>query len=176
MSLAWRSAWHVPAWLGALVLILCACRSTLAVPRGPVAAITAAAAASASLRFGRTEEYRGERLYDFMDGAAVTYLDHHCRTLAAADVFRGQDQAKIELYELASAADSAALYAELTGSPGTPFAAGEAGCIWAGFEPEALFRRGRFLVRLLGYAKDREAAAALLADVAAAIDAQLRGR
>lgn len=159
-----------------LALVLCGCRTPPGAASAAVAAATAAAEAAPTLRFGQVEEYPGERLYDFMDGAAVTYLEHHCRTLAAAAVFRGADQAKIELYELASPADAMALYAELTGSPGTPFAAGEAGCCWAGFEPEVLFRRGRFLVRLLGYARDREAAMELLAKVAAAIDGQLRER
>jgi hypothetical protein len=111
-----------------------------------------------------------------MDGAAVTYLEHHCRALAAGDVFRSADQAKIELYEMASPDDARRLYAQLTASPGTAFAAGEAGCTWAGFEPEALFRRERFLVRLLGYAQDRAAAASLLVETATALDAQLRQR
>jgi hypothetical protein len=119
--------------------------------------------------------YEGERLYDFMNGAAVTYLEHHFRTLAAADVFRGEDQAKIELYELATASDCERLYAEFSASSRTHFPAGEAGSFWAGFEPEALFRRGPFLVRLLGYAKDRDAAASLLAEVAEAVDRQIHG-
>jgi hypothetical protein len=75
---------------------------------------------------------------------------------------------------LATTGDSERLYAELSASSVAPFGVGEAGCTWAGFEPEALFRRGRFLVRLLGYARDRDAAASLLAEVGAAIDAELR--
>ena len=159
----------------ALALALGACRTVPGPALTPPAAVLAATAAAApGLRFGPVEEFPGERLYDYMDGAAVTYLEHHLRTLAACDVFRGADQAKIELYELASAADATRLYAGLTAAAGAPFAAGEAGCTWAGFEPEALFRRDRFLVRLLGYAKDRDAAARLLAEIATALDGQLQ--
>jgi len=141
---------------------------------GPAALLAATAQATPALRFGPTQTYAGERLYDFMDGAAVTYLEHHARILAAADVFRGADQAKIELYEMASPDDSTRLYAELAASAKTAFPAGEAGCTWAGFEPEALFRRGPYLVRLLGYARDREAAASLLAEIGKALDGQLQ--
>ena len=172
-----RSAAHWPVILltVALVGILAACRGlTCPAAAEPADILAATAAATPGLRFGVVRTYTGEGLYEFMDGAAVTYLEHHFRTLAATDVFRGADQAKIELYSMAAAADAATLYGELTGSPGTPFAAGEVGCFWAGFEPEALFRRGRFLVRLLGYAKERDAAASLLAEVAAALDAQVQ--
>lgn len=157
-----RSARCLPVLLGALALTLCGCRALPPPAPGPLALLAAAAQATPALRFGPPEEYRGERLYDYMDGAAVTYLEHHFLALAAGDAFRGADQAKVELYELASPADATLLYTELTASPGTAFAAGEAGCTWAGFEPEALFRRGRYLVRLLGYAKDRDAATRLL--------------
>ena len=160
----------------ALALTLCGCRTMPPAASTPAAVLAATARATPALRFGPVEEFPGERLYNYMNGAAVTYLEHHLRTLAAGDVFRGADQAKIELYELASPADATRLYTALTASPGTAFAAGEAGCTWAGFEPEALFRRDRFLVRLLGYAKDRNAAASLLAEIAAALDGQLQRR
>ena len=165
--------------LGTVTLVLWGCRGAppLAPYSAPGAALLSAAAGAVhGLRLAPVEEYPGEHLYDFMNGAAVTYLEHHCRTLTAASAFRGSDQAKIELYDLATAADAQALYAELTGKPGTPFAAGEAGCLWEGFEPEALFHRGRFLVRLLGYAKHRDTATALLTEIAAALDAQLGKR
>lgn len=150
------------------------CRTTAKAVASPAAVLTATAQANPALRFGPTQTYAGEQLYDFMDGAAVTYLEHHVRVLAAADVFRGEDQAKIELYEMASPDDSARLYAELAASSKVAFAAGEQGCTWAGFEPEALFRRGPYLVRLLGYAKDAGAAASLLVEVGVAIDSSLR--
>lgn len=161
------------ALAGAVLAAAGGCRTVPERPRAPDLILAVAAQSVPGVRLGTIQTYAGERLYDFMDGAAVTYMEHNFHVLAAADTYRGADLAKIELYEMATAGDCERLYSQFAAAPGAPFAAGEAGCSWAGFEPEVLFRRGPYLVRLLGYCEDRDAAARLLRDLAAAIDAHL---
>ena len=133
-----------------------------------------AASAASELRFGEPDAYAGERLYDYMNGAAVTYLERNFRTMVACDVFEGETQAKIEVYEMASAEDAVAVYSDLTGSGGEPLGVGAVGCVWQGFEPEGVFRSGRFFVRVLAYAKDAETGTALVRKVATALAQQLQ--
>jgi len=159
------------------VMTLCpACRvvSPGPVDSAPTAILKTVGDALIGCRVESVEEYPGERLYDYMNGAAVTYLERHFRTMAACDVFRASEQAKIELYEMASAQDAQELYTELAGSGEAGLGAGQAGCYWAGFEPEGIFHRSRFFVRVLAYAKDVNAGKKLIADVAKGLDAQLQ--
>jgi len=169
---------RVLAGFSGLVLLLLgqACRAPsdgggqAATATPAVAALRSAARSLPGLRFDSFQEYAGERLYDYMDGAAVTYLDHHVRVLAACDVFRGQTQAMVEVYDMSSASDAAAVFQEFSGSSGQRLEVGEAGCYWLGSGPEGIFHRGRFFVRVLAFAADADLALALIREVAAGLD------
>jgi hypothetical protein len=142
---------------------------------GAAAAIERTALVLPGLRFGAVEEYPGERIYDYMDGAAVPYVEHRVRHLAACDVYRGPSQARIELYEAAAAADATALYREFSAPPGrAELGAGEAGCYWLGCGPEGIFHRQRFFARVLAYAKEPAEALELIRQLAGGLDAELR--
>lgn len=160
-----------------MALVLCAaCRVVLPAPAevsAPVAILHDLSGSLPGCRVDAVEEYPGERLYDYMNGAAVTYFERKFRTLATGDVFRGSAQAKIELYEMTAAGDAQQLYAEFASSGDAELSAGQAGCCWQGFEPEGIFHRGRFFVRVIAYAKDPAAGKQLLADVAKGVDALL---
>ena len=126
------------------------------------------------MRLDGFEEYRGERLYDYMNGAAVTYLEHRFRTLAACDVYAGSTQAKVELFGMGSEADAAAVFDEFKSLGGSRLAVGQQSRYWPGIEPETIFRRGAHFVRLLVYAEDAALARKLAERVASGIDRVLQ--
>ena len=116
------------------------------------------------------QEYPGERLFDYMNGAATTFLDHGFQTMVSCDAIRGSTQAKIELYEMITLAAARAVYAELCAGEGDVLAAGEEGCFWAGFEPQGIFRRGRLVAQIYAYAEEAEQGKGMVLEVAALLD------
>ena len=127
------------------------------------------------MRLDGFEEYRGERLYDYMNGAAVTYFEHRFRVLSVCDVYEGSAQAKVELFEMDSVADAAAVFDEFNSPGGRQPAIGQESRFWPGVEPEAVFRRGAHFVRVLVYAEDAAVAERLAEKVASGIDRVLQG-
>lgn len=126
------------------------------------------------MRVDGFEQYRGEHLYDYMNGAADAYLAHHFRVLAACDVHAGSTQAKVELFEMRSEGDAAAVFAEFKSLDGRQFAVGSESRYWPGIEPETIFRRGVYFVRLLVYAGDAAVAEKLAETIASGIDLALQ--
>ncbi len=116
------------------------------------------------------EVFEGEQLYDYMNGAAVTYLERDFRRMIACDVYEQSVQAKVELFEMGAAQSAGAVFSELSSAGGEPLAVGEGGRYWSGGESEGVFLRGAFIVRILVYAEEATTAAALTKKVAAALD------
>ena len=173
----WRAVVTAVLWL-----VCSACRtqspghtgSSRDVAAGVTTILQSVGRACPGLRFGGLEEFRGERLYDYMNGAAVTYFEHHFRVMAACDVYDGSIQAKVELFEMGSAADSQAVFGEFESLGGRKLAVGQDSRYWPGIEPETILRRGPYFVRLLVYAQDPAAAEKLAEKTASAIDRELR--
>ncbi|MBN2451690.1 MAG: hypothetical protein JXR77_14975 [Lentisphaeria bacterium] len=174
-----RHRW--PALAAAIGLALAwGCRSRAPTPEGGTGSVPRRvlealhSSPPSELVFEGIEEYVGERLYDYMNGAAATYLECGFAVMAACDVLRGADRARVEVYEMSAEETATALYAESAAGSERVLEAGEAGCYWSGFEPEGLFRHGRFLVRVYGYPAAEGEGPALVARVAAAVDGALR--
>ena len=172
-------------WSCACAILLCCsgCRTWVDDAEGPAGSGAASPSVQticssipASLPGGTVsgiEEYPGDRLYDYMNGAAVTYFEYGFKTLGACEVDGGAVKAKVELYQMDSAENAQRVYAAFAGSPGKVLKAGLAGQYWHGFEPEGIFHRGRHFVRVLTYATGADQAVAFLGKVAAALDERL---
>jgi len=136
---------------------------------GPAQVLKAADAALADMAFTNVAEWPGARLFDYMDGAAEAYFRRRFLTLASADTKLGRTDARIELFQVRSAADAATLFDDHNDGKGTKLPVGVASALWEAREMEAIFHRGPFFCRLIIYGASPEAHK-LLAALAAAID------
>jgi hypothetical protein len=120
------------------------------------------------------EAFQGEEMYNYMDGAAVTYLEHGRVQLTAADVQLDGISSKVELYTLASPEAAGSVYSAFAKSEGgEALACGVAGTLWPSTEPEAIFRRGCHFVRVMTYAADVATGKRVATAVAKAVDGLL---
>ena len=138
-------------------------------PAGPVAVLKAADAALPQMAFTNLAEWPGARLFDYMDGAAEAYFSRGFRVLGSAEAKLGKTDARIELFQVKSAADAKALFDDHNDGKGKKLAVGAASALWEAREMEAIFHRGPFFCRLILYGSNAEAHT-LLDALAAAID------
>jgi hypothetical protein len=119
----------------------------------------------------KVESYLGEEMYNYMNGAAATYLGHGRVQLTAADVELDGVSSKVELFTLSSPQAARRVYAEFAKSEGgQALACGVAGCLWPSTEPEAIFHRGPHFVRVMTYAADAPTGKRVATAVARAMD------
>ena len=103
----------------------------------------------------RVERFAGEEMYNYMNGAAVTYLEQGPVWLVVGEVALSGVRSQVEVYDLGTPGHAAAIYtAFAAGGTGEALAVGEAGTLWPSVEPEAIFWRGRHFVRVMSYAGD----------------------
>ncbi len=118
----------------------------------------------------KVERFAGEEMYNYMDGAAVTYLEHGPVWLTVAEVQYAGIRSQAEVYELGTFAQAAAVYATFAaGGNGEKLAVGEAGTLWPSVEPEAIFHQGRYFVRTMTYAGDAGTGKRVVTEVAAGL-------
>lgn len=115
----------------------------------------------------KVERFAGEEMYNYMDGAAVTYLEHGPVWLTVAEVQYAGIRSQVEVYDLGTPAQATAIYATFAaGGNGEKLVVGEAGTLWPSVEPEAIFRQGRFFVRTMTYAGDAATGKRVVTEVA----------
>ncbi len=135
----------------------------------PAAILRAADAALPEMAFTNVAEWPGARLFDYMDGAAEAYFRRRFRTLASAETKLGKTDARVELFQVKSPADAAALFDDQNDGKGKKLPVGVASALWEAREMEAIFHRGPFFCRLIIYGSSPEAHK-LLDALAAALD------
>jgi len=154
-------------------LLAVGCRHNAASPR---AILRKGLAGTENLEIRGTKEYRGQELYNYMNGAAETYYMHGFLVLGIAELERGETRALVELYQLEAPANATALFASYRDKAAKPLDAGTEGIYWPAQEIEGLFHRGPFFCRVYVYAPasppGRGAPALkLLNDIASGVDA-----
>jgi len=106
-------------------------------------------------KVSNVEGFAGEELYNYMNGAAATYLENGRVEMQAADVDVGGVSSKVELYTMASADVAQKIYTAFAkGAGGEAVAVGQAGTLWPSTEPEGIFHLGPHFVRVMTYAAD----------------------
>lgn len=119
----------------------------------------------------RVERFAGEEMYNYMNGAAATYLEQGPVWLVVGEVELSGIRSQVEVYELATPGHAAAIYgAFAAGGTGEAVAVGEAGTLWPSVEPETIFRRGRYFVRVMSYAGDAVTGKRVATAVATGLD------
>lgn len=161
-----------PSFLAGILLSgVSGCRMSSFYGPDPGRVLGDAAASLPQLRFEKITLFPGEQLYDYMNGAAVTYLEQGFRVLGACDVFQNATQAKIELFQMASQEDAEAVFEEFAmGTGGIEFGPGGGGKYWSGTDSEGIFQDGPFFVRIMVYSKSPETAALLAEKIGRAVD------
>jgi hypothetical protein len=135
----------------------------------PDAVLKASEGRFADGKFTKFSTHPGNRLYDYMDGAAEAYFARGFITLATVDVNWKETQAKVELYLVRSADDAAKLFDDFNDGKGRKLAAGLRSAAWDAKELEGIFHRGPYFARVITYGNDAEARS-LLDTLATAID------
>ena len=154
-------------------LVAIGCRHNAASPQ---AILRKGLAGAENLKIRSTEQYRGQELYNYMNGAAETYYERGFRVLGVAELERGDTHALVELYQLGIPANATALFASYRDKAAKPLDAGTEGCYWPSQEIEGLFHRGPFFCRVYVYAPAGPPgrggpALKLLNDIASGVDA-----
>jgi hypothetical protein len=117
------------------------------------------------------ERFEGEELYNYMNGAAATYLEHGKVRMVSADVTLDGVASKVELYTMVSADAATKVYAAFAASDGgEELICGVAGTLWPSSEPEAIFHRQERFVRVMTYARDAATGKRVATKVALGID------
>lgn len=109
------------------------------------------------MAFTNVAEWPGARLFDYMNGAAEAYFRRRFRTLASAETRLGKTDARVELFQVKTPADAAALFDDHDDGKGKKLAVGVASALWEGREMEAIFHRGPYFCRIIVYGSSPEA-------------------
>ena len=113
---------------------------------------------------GDVELYPGDKLFEYINGAAPVYIERKFRNLAAAQMQVGEGgELTVDVYDMSTPDGASSIYAKEDSSSAKPIDLGAQ----ARTAPMALvFRKGRYYVKLTAFDETAEAA---LADVARAL-------
>ena len=138
-----------------LVVLLLACSSCALLRRDSGPALSGLPAFLPEAKVSHVESFAGEELYNYMNGAAATYLEDGPVRMTAGDVEFAGVSSKVELYTMVSAAAAQRIYGAFAESPGGEFVAvAQGGTLWPSKEPEGIFLLGPHFVRVMTYAAD----------------------
>ena len=171
-----KSRWTRPLSVLAILPLLSGCRCPWWGERAPapLAVLKGADARLDEMSFTNLMTFPGPRLYDYMDGAAEAYYARGFRVLGTAETKWRKTDARIELYQVKTAADAKGLFDDHNDGKGKELPAGLGSAAWTAKELEGIFYRGTHFCRVIIYGNDKEAQQ-LLDSLAAAIDQNIPG-
>lgn len=119
---------------------------------------------------GETRTFAARDLYQYIDGDAEQYVSAGIVTTSTADYkYQGGLEATVDVHKMGDAAGAGRIFAKDVSADGKSVAIGDAAVAHA---QSVVFRKGRYLVRLVAYQSTPGSADALQA-LARAIEARL---
>ncbi len=116
---------------------------------------------------GRT--YKGNQLYEYINGGAEIYLEYGFVQVITQEYFHGDESLVVDIYEMTDAKAAYGVYSVHRGPEVTPLKVGDEGYQ---YEYQTAFWQDRFYVVIMGYKSDR-ATQSVLAEFAKKISKKI---